>query len=639
MIAAWMIYCALCALGLFVAAAAAEHALLAGRRAVRPVWLAAVAMSLVVPMIALRYGAHPQPASVAASAREGVALDSSAVLAASSAPPVVGSVAPLVPTHVFAWRSVVERNDRSLLIAWLVSSAALALYFLGGMIALALMRRGWRRDVVLDVPVLVSESVGPALVGAMSPAIVLPEWALAMEPHQLALMLLHEQEHRRARDGQLLTVAQIALIAMPWNVALWWQVLRLRMAVELDCDARVLRAADARSYGHLLLEVVRPGRRLQPMGATAFAERAGQLERRIRVLAKPRGRVVRGSRVAAALIGLVAIAAAWSAPRPAAPLLTLFASSATPGTAKDSTHALENLNVSRPASDSLPRPAESSTPSTTPRVDAASTAAPANQHDASPTFAGDTLVTVVRHAGDSLAVVQRTQTTVPGNDSALFHQLFDGISLTPSQQAAAHELLAHLMLQQLVANVSSITSSEQARSQQQAVLAARDSALRALAPTDDDRALLASRMAGGARGRVPMPPDGLGGGRGGRSGGSGVGNGAPVVTGGARGRSGGAAPPSSVTIEMQFNRLFDGITLTPEQAARARMTIGIALQAMQRLAPRPATYIEPQASGLIAVQPDGATALLSILPNEADRQVLQTRIVVAVPTPSTPPKQ
>jgi hypothetical protein len=628
MIAAWMVYCALCALGLFVAAAAAEYALLAGQRAVRPVWLAAVVMSLIVPVAALRYGARPQPASVAAAAREGVVLDSSAMLAVSAPPPVVGSVAPLAPTRVSTWRAFIERNDGSLLVAWLVSSAALALYFVGGLVSLALMRRGWRRDVVLDVPVLVSESVGPALVGAVSPAIVLPEWALAMEPHQLALMLLHEQEHRRARDGQLLTAAQIALVAMPWNVALWWQVLRLRLAVELDCDARVLRAADARSYGQLLLEVVRPGRRLQPMGATAFAERAGQLERRIRVLAKPRHRVVRGSRGAAALIGLVAVAAAWSAPRPAAPAISLFARSAT--------RALPKSNVARHTTPSPTTPAPASTPL---RADAASTLAPTGQRDTSTQLAGDTLVTIVRHAGDSTTVTQRTQAAPPGNDSLLFHRLFDGIALTPAQEAAAHELIGNLMLQQLVANVSSITSSAQARPQQQAVLASRDSALRSLVSTDDDRALLASRMAGGARGRVPMPPDAGGGGRGGRSGGGGNGgNGAPIEMG-ARGRSGGGAPPSTVAIEMQFNRLFDGITLTPEQAVQARTILGVAMQAMQQLAPRAVTYIRPQPSGTVAVQPDGATALLALLPNAADRQVLESRLVIATPATSTPPKQ
>src|SRR2546421_308166 len=82
--------------------------------------------------------------------------------------------------------------------------------------------RRWQRRDLFGVRVLVSERTGPAVVGAVAPAIVMPEWALAMEPKQLALMLRHEDEHRRAGDAQLLTAAQLVLIAMPWNVALWW---------------------------------------------------------------------------------------------------------------------------------------------------------------------------------------------------------------------------------------------------------------------------------------------------------------------------------------------------------------------------------------------------------------------------------
>jgi hypothetical protein len=44
---------------------------------------------------------------------------------------------------------------------------------------------------------------------------------------------------------------------MPWNVALWWQLSRLRLAIELDCDARVIarRNHDALVYTRLLLSV------------------------------------------------------------------------------------------------------------------------------------------------------------------------------------------------------------------------------------------------------------------------------------------------------------------------------------------------------------------------------------------------
>ena len=93
-------------------------------------------------------------------------------------------------------------------------------------------------------------------------------------------------EHQRAGDTTLLSLAQLVLVAMPWNPLAWWQVRRLRLAIELDCDARVLRAEpDVRSYGTLLLEVGRPNGRFALAGA-ALSDRAGDLEQRIRMMTR-----------------------------------------------------------------------------------------------------------------------------------------------------------------------------------------------------------------------------------------------------------------------------------------------------------------------------------------------------------------
>jgi beta-lactamase regulating signal transducer with metallopeptidase domain len=310
MIAEWMLYSVLCTAGLAVAATLAEHALISGRRPVRHVWIGAVALSLVVPALAFRFAAAPAAPSIAATG----AIPEMSVTE-------VGTALPPAPTSSLQidWNSMFARADQPLTVAWVALSSTLLLYLVGGIVALAWLRRTWQRRVVLGVPVLVSEQTGPALVGVVSPSIVVPEWSLALEPTQLALMLRHEEEHRQAGDGQLLTAAQLALIVMPWNVALWWTLGRLRLAVELDCDARVLRDANARSYGDLLLEVARPRRGLRLIGATAFAERATQLERRIRVMARHRATAMRGARVTALSIGVAAISVAWVAPHPSAP--------------------------------------------------------------------------------------------------------------------------------------------------------------------------------------------------------------------------------------------------------------------------------------------------------------------------------
>ena len=74
---------------------------------------------------------------------------------------------------------------------------------------------------------------------------------------------------------------------MPWNPALWWLVRRLCLAVELDCDNRVVKAlGDAPAYGELLLKVAQAanrGPRLQP----AFLGGMGSLERRLTALVAP----------------------------------------------------------------------------------------------------------------------------------------------------------------------------------------------------------------------------------------------------------------------------------------------------------------------------------------------------------------
>jgi hypothetical protein len=135
-----------------------------------------------------------------------------------------------------------------------------------------------------------------------------------------ALVLEHEREHLRAGDPRLLAAGLLCAVLMPWNPAVWWQLRRLRLAVEVDCDARVLRrrGADVRAYGSVLLEVGRRAGRTR-LPAAAFSEPASSLERRIRIMTAPR---VRRPLVRAAGFGALATllaAAACEAPMPLQP--------------------------------------------------------------------------------------------------------------------------------------------------------------------------------------------------------------------------------------------------------------------------------------------------------------------------------
>jgi TonB family protein len=80
----------------------------------------------------------------------------------------------------------------------------------------------------------------------------------------------------------LLFGAALSVALMPWNLALWFQARRLRVAIELDCDARVLRTHPRpERYGLLLLTIAQRRSLVPSMLAPMLSEPASHLERRI----------------------------------------------------------------------------------------------------------------------------------------------------------------------------------------------------------------------------------------------------------------------------------------------------------------------------------------------------------------------
>ena len=460
MIGTWMFYCLLCAAGLSLAATLAERLLLAGRAPVRVVWIGALLLSLGIPVFAFSVAAS-SPAPAITIAPPSIPVTSAATVAVTNTP---ARSAIQTTTAARPWTAVVADRlralDSTLLIVWVALSAALAVSLISGVLGLALMRRRWTQRVVQGVTVHVSRRTGPAVVGTFSPVIVVPEWSFSLAPEQLSLMLRHELEHLRARDGQLLIAAQIALIAMPWNVALWWQVLRLRVAIEMDCDARVLRVADARSYGELLLEVARPHRSLKLAGMIAFAERATQLERRIRVLKRHRVATSRRATIAASTIALVALSAAWVAPHPITPL-----------------HAAV---TALPSASSLPLVVMHDVTAPAPmRV-------PVARPSALPTRAAN----IIRRAVEACA----NDTSVVG---ATYRFIYDGVSLTRDNESKACALLARLVDEQLAEDAVTEATMRDMRARRAAIQSQRDSRLMSLLKTDADRATFTTNLTRG----------------------------------------------------------------------------------------------------------------------------------------------
>ena len=168
-----------------------------------------------------------------------------------------------------------------LLAAWLASSVLMAVFVCASHVRLRKERGGWSRELVDGRTVYVSGDRGPAVAGVLRPWIVLPRWALDLPASQRALVLLHEDEHARGGDTRILLLSLALVSLTPWNPLTWWQLARLRSAMEVDCDRRVLRHEPGRAeYGESLLTVA-----ARSSGAglalAAFSERPHTLRRRI----------------------------------------------------------------------------------------------------------------------------------------------------------------------------------------------------------------------------------------------------------------------------------------------------------------------------------------------------------------------
>ncbi|HEX2092744.1 MAG TPA: M56 family metallopeptidase, partial [Longimicrobiaceae bacterium] len=280
---AWMLQALLAGALLGMAALAAEQA--AGWMGAprRGVWAAAMLGSLALPALSLwapgllpDLGIFPDPAP-------------------ADPAPEAGAPRPLAEA-ADAWMGGPGADagpfgaDLSSLLGlgWLAASLAML-----GMIGwsygrLRAVRSGCEAREVDGVPVRVAERMGPAVVGLVRPVVVVPRWVLDAPGEERRLILLHEREHVASGDTWLLFLGTLAVAAMPWSLPLWWQQHRLRLAVETDCDARVLaRGVSRRAYGEVLIRTAGGSPGLPPL-SPAWGESTLHLERRIRAMTEKR---------------------------------------------------------------------------------------------------------------------------------------------------------------------------------------------------------------------------------------------------------------------------------------------------------------------------------------------------------------
>jgi bla regulator protein blaR1 len=200
--------------------------------------------------------------------------------------------------------------------SWRLLSALMLMAVATSGIHVVWRRRGWPMRLIGSHCVGITPDIGPAVVGLIYPTIAIPQWVLARPAAEQELILAHEASHLRARDPLMLTSALFVLILMPWNVFLWWQWHRLRHAIEVDCDARVLRAGhDTRAYGEALIDVGQQRSRFVGIVA-AMSESRTLLEKRVEIMT---ARARKPSTCAFAVLGLLAAAVAAAATQIVAP--------------------------------------------------------------------------------------------------------------------------------------------------------------------------------------------------------------------------------------------------------------------------------------------------------------------------------
>ncbi len=284
------------------AAALAEAGLRGSGRPARAVWLVALVMTALAPV----WGPW-----VSGPTLETLALDGATAVAATVGTAPNGAPTPglfdtarkalLAPHPALTWLWV---------LVGVIATTAVAM----GLVRLERRAARWPQALLDGETVAVSPDFGPAVVGLRQPRTVLPRWVMTLAGREIALILDHERAHRSARDGVVLALGLLVAAACAWNPLVWLQFKRLRDAVEMDCDRRLLRSGTpVPAYARVLVLV-----RLRAAavgGATAaLVEPSSSLERRLKMMRAFPWTRRRVALTGAAALGLMVVACEAPAP-------------------------------------------------------------------------------------------------------------------------------------------------------------------------------------------------------------------------------------------------------------------------------------------------------------------------------------
>jgi beta-lactamase regulating signal transducer with metallopeptidase domain len=203
MIAYGMLYATAVGLPILLAALACSAVLRRYGRPERGVWLVAIGLALTLP------------ATFLTKAFGGVWRGASGTLSETVVPAVAAGA--LTETGVLGFPAVVVISVEQsgfglhefLMLAWLLASVVLMLRWAVAAYRLARLGASWRAGIVDGVRVWLTTDLGPAVSGVLRTRILVPSWLVSLPEKQRSLVLLHEEEHVRARDPMLMAVSRI----------------------------------------------------------------------------------------------------------------------------------------------------------------------------------------------------------------------------------------------------------------------------------------------------------------------------------------------------------------------------------------------------------------------------------------------
>jgi Zn-dependent protease with chaperone function len=341
MTAAWIAYALLIGALVALAAYALDGVCRLVARPSRWVWVGAMAVTIGLIAIA------PQRDSRRERVMLPLGLEASVVAVAAPRPTIAerlgevlrrarGVVAGAIAQgFAAAARLVPAPIERGLLFAWIGLSALVLLVYFGVHDRLRRARRSWPVADLHGARVRLAPDAGPAVIGLTHPEIVVPRWLLQRSDAEQRMVIAHELEHLRARDPLLLSVACAAAALVAWHPAMWWMLSRLRLAVELDCDGRIVRSGVMpRNYGALLIDLAGRCSSGMRIGAPALADGSSHLERRLIAMTPSRPKFARTAACALAACSVVLFALACDTKLPTSAEVNSMNVAAAEGTAR-----------------------------------------------------------------------------------------------------------------------------------------------------------------------------------------------------------------------------------------------------------------------------------------------------------------